>query len=303
MTENPENRGWRQTRSRLLVGRTMAARCVVVTTFIALILIVNPASAIGAPSLATSQMGAGDEREALRAPLRQSTTEAADLEPPTNSGVTSDASRMAAIVAVVKRQGVQGPLNLRRGSAVAVSNQVAEPALVVDARAKRVAEAEAAAAAIALTVQAAVEAEEAEAARKVAALAAVQEAEADAAASAMAAAVATETARASAAEAAALAAKQEAAAALAAKQEAAAVLSAKQEAGVRAAEVAATRNAQTVAAAAVVSNPKMPDRMSTLLIALTLMLGGILGLRLWRSRKEPFVLKANPIGASSSAGA
>jgi hypothetical protein len=58
-----------------------------------------------------------------------------------------------------------------------------------------------------------------------------------------------------------------------------------------------------VTAAAVVSNPRMPDRMSTLLIALAPMLGGILGLRLWRSRKEPFVLKASPIGASLSAGA
>jgi hypothetical protein len=67
--------------------------------------------------------------------------------------------------------------------------------------------------------------------------------------------------------------------------------------------VAATKNAEALAAAAVVSNPKMPDRMSFLLIALTPILGGVLGLRIWRSRKEPFVLKANPISASSSARA
>jgi hypothetical protein len=293
MTKKFGYRGRRQTRGRLPVARNTAARCSAVATFMALILIVNTASATGATSLAASQTGAGDEREALRAPLRQSTTEAADLEPPTNSGVTSDASRMAAIVAVVNRQAVQGPVNLKRVSAVAVSNLMSKPALVVDARAKRAAEAEAAAAAIALTVQATVEAQEAEATRKAAALAAVQEAEVDAAASAMAAAIATETARASAAE----------AAALAAKQEAAAVLAAKQEAEIRAAEVVATRNAEALAAAAVASNPKMLDRMSSLLIALTPMLGGALGFRLWRSRKEPFVLKANPIPARSSAPA
>jgi hypothetical protein len=211
---------------------------------------------------------------------------------------------MADIVAVVNRQGVQGAEALKRVSAVPVSNLVAEPVLVVDARAKRAAEAETAAAEIALTVQATVEAQEAEAASKAAALAAAQKAEAEAASSTTAAAIATETARASAAEAAALAAKQEAAAALAAKQEAAAILAAKQESEIRAAELAATtRNAQALAAAAVESNPKMPDRMSSLLIALTPMLGAVLGFRLWRSRKEPFVLKANPISASSSARA
>jgi hypothetical protein len=43
--------------------------------------------------------------------------------------------------------------------------------------------------------------------------------------------------------------------------------------------------------------------MSSLLIALTPLLGGVLGLRIWRSRKEPFVLKPNPIPARSSAPA
>jgi hypothetical protein len=266
MTENPRYRGRRQTRDRLPVGRTRAARGGAIATLIALILLVTTASAMGAP-------------------LQQSTTDAANLEPPTTSGATLDASRMAAIVAVVNRQGLQGPMNLTRVSAVVVSNQVAKPALVVDARAKRAAEAEAAAAAIALTVQATVEAQEAEAASKAAALATIQESEAAAAASATAAAIATETARDSA--------------------QAAAVLSAKQEAEVRAAEVAAarTRNAQAAVAPAVGSDPILPGRTSLLLIALTLMLGGALGLRLWRSRQEPFVLKANPIPARSSAPA
>jgi hypothetical protein len=147
------------------------------------------------------------------------------------------------------------------------------PALVVDARAKRAVDADAAAAEIALTVQATVEAQEAEAASKAAALAATQGAEADAAASATAAAA-----------------------------EAAAMMSAKQEARVHAAEVVATRNAEPVAAA-VASNRVLPDRMSSLLIALTPMLGGVLGLRLWRGRKEPFVLKANPTPARSGAPA
>jgi hypothetical protein len=308
MTEKPAYRGRRQTSSRLpVVGRT-TARCGAITTFIALTLIVTTLSAMAAPIPTASQtgasVGAGDGTEAFLAPLRQSTTDAADSESPTNSGATSEASDMAAIVAVLNRQGVQGPLNLQRVSAVPVANLATEPELVVDARTKRAAEAEAAASELALTVQATVEAQEAEAARKAAALAAVQKAEAESAASITAAAIATETARASAAEAAALTAKQEAAAALAAKQETAAILAAKQEAEVRAAEVAATtRNAQALAAAAVESNPKMPDRMSSLLIAFTLILGAVLGFRLWRSRKEPFVLKANPISASSSARA
>ena len=298
MTEKPAYRGRRQTSSRLpVVGRT-TARCGAITTFIALTLIVTTLSAMAAPIPTASQtgasVGAGDGTEAFLAPLRQSTTDAVDSEPPTTSGATSEASDMAAIVAVLNRQGVQGPLNLQRVSAVPVANLAREPELVVDARTKRAAEAEAAAAELALTVQATVEAQEAEAARKAAALAAVQKAESESAASITAAAIATETARASAAE----------AAALAAKQETAAILAAKQEAEVRAAEVAATtRNAQALAAAAVESNPKMPDRMSSLLIAFTLMLGAVLGFRLWRSRKEPFVLKANPISASASARA
>jgi hypothetical protein len=47
----------------------------------------------------------------------------------------------------------------------------------------------------------------------------------------------------------------------------------------------------------------LPDRMSSLLIALTPLLCGVLGLLIWRSRKEPFVLKPNPIPARSSAPA
>ena len=286
MTELPGYRGRRQTRGRLPLGRTTTVRYGAVATFIALILIVNPASALGAPSVVTSATGAsaaaGVGAEALLAPLRQSTTNAAP-ESPANSGATSEASRMAAILAVVNRQGVQGPRNLRRVSAVAVSNPMTMPALVVDARAKRAVEADAAAAEIAITVQATVEAQEAEAASKAAALAAIQAAEADAAALAEAAAIANKTARASTAE-------------------AAAILSAKQEARVHAAEVTATRNVESVAAAGV-SNPMVPDRVSSLLIALTPMLGGVLGLRLWRGRKEPFVLKANPTPAHSSAAA
>jgi hypothetical protein len=263
MTDKLAYRGRRQTRGWFPVGRAPAARFSAVTTFIVLTLIVTTSSAIGAP-------------------LRQSTTNAADLEPPASSGATSEASHMADIVAVLNRQGVQGPLNLKRVSAVAVSNLMTEPALVIDARAKRVAEAEAAEAEIALTVQATVEAQAAEAA-KAADLAAIAEAK-SAAASATAAAIATETTRNSAAE-------------------AAAALSAKQEAEMRAAEFAATKNVGTPAADEVVSHSKSPDRMSFLLIALTPMLGGVLGLRLWRSRKEPFVLKANPIPARSNAPA
>jgi hypothetical protein len=283
MTEKPGSRGRRQTRGRLPLGRTMTVRYGAVAAFISLILIVNTASTLGAPSAVASSLGTGggvgDRTEALLAPLRQSTTDAAP-ESPANSGATSEAGRMAAFVAVVNRQGVQGPRNLRRVSAVAVSNPMTMPALVVDARTKRAVEANAAAAEIALTVQATVEAQEAEAASKAAALAAIQEAEADAAA---AAAIANKTAGASTAE-------------------AAAMLSAKQETRVRAAELTAASNAASVAVTGVDNRP-LPDRMSSLLIALTPMLGGVLGLRLWRGRKEPFVLKANPTSAHSSAPA
>ena len=147
---------------------------------------------------------------------------------------------------------------LRRLSAVEVPNLMTEPELVVDARAKRVAEAEAAEAEIALSVQATVEAQAAEAA-KVANLAAIEDAE-SATASATAAAIATETARDSAAD-------------------AAAALLAKQEAEVRAAEFAATRNVEAPVPAEVVTDSTSPDRMSFLMIALTPLLGGVLGLR------------------------
>ena len=284
MIEKPAYRGWRQTISQLPVVPTASARCGAIITFIALTLIVTTPSAMGAPSLGLSltgtSVGTGDGSEALWAPLRQSTTDAADLEPPTSSGASSEASRMAAVVAVVNRQGVQGPLNLKRVSAVEVPNLMTEPELVVDARAKRVAEAEAAEAEIALSVQATVEAQAAEAA-KAANLAAIEEAESEAA-SATAAAIATETARNRAAD-------------------AAAALLAKQEAEVRAAEFAATRNVETPVATEVVRDSTSPDRMSFLMIALTPMLGGVLGFRIWRSRKEPFVLKVNPIPARSSA--
>jgi hypothetical protein len=263
MTNKPAYHGPRQTRGWLLVGRTTAARFSAVTTLIALTLVVTTLCAMGAP-------------------LHQSTTDAADREPPTNGGATTDAGHIAAIAAVLNHQGVQGPLTLQRVSAVAVPNLMTEPALVVDARAKRIAEAEATEAEVALSVQATVEAQAAEAV-KAADLEAIEEAQ-SAAASATAAAMATETARNSAAE-------------------AEAVLLAKQEAEVRAAEFAATKNVETPAAAEAVSHPLVPDRMSFLMIALTPMLGGILGLRLWRSRKEPFVLKANPIPAHSSAPA
>jgi hypothetical protein len=285
MNEKPRHRGRRQISCRCAAYHTTTTRCGVLATFIALLLIiVNSSSAIGAPSLVFltgAGVGAGDGSEALLVPLRQPTSSIADSDTSTNSGATSEASRMATIVAVVNQQGIQGPVNLRRVSGVAVSNLMTMPALVVDARAKRAAEADAAAAEIALMVQATVEAQEAEAASKAAALAASEQAEADAAASATAAAIATETARASAAE-------------------AAAMLSAKQETRVRAAELAATRNVEPVAAP-VVSASTSPDRMSSLLIALTPMLGGVLGLRIWRSRKEPFVLKANLTSAHSSA--
>ena len=302
MADKSENRGRRQMSGRLPVGRTTVARYGAIATFVVLIQMVNVASVMGAPGPVASLSGAsvGEGTEVLPAPLRQSTTEAADLEMPTDSGAESEGSRISAIVAVVNRQGIQGAESLQRVSAIAVPNLVPEPEFVVDARVERAAEANAAATAtavaaadVALSVQATVEAQAASDASAAAALAVAQQVEADAAASAAVAADATATARAEATEAAiAMAAARETqAAAVAATREA--------EASV----AAATARADALAAAAEASKRQFTNRVSLLLIALIPMVGGVLGLRFWRNRKEPFVLKAIPVSVNASAHA
>jgi hypothetical protein len=219
---------------------------------------------------------------------------------------------MAAMVAIVNRHGIQGIENLQRVSAIPVPNLMLEPELVVDAGAKRAAEADAAAKAaalaeaeVALSVQATVEAQEAEAASTATALAAIQEAEAAASATAEAAAAASATAEAEAAASAtaelaasATAAAEATAAAHASAEEAAATLSANRQEEFRAVEAAATQNLDMLVAA-VDGDPRLPGRMSSLLIALMPLLGGLLGFRLWRIKKDPFVLKANLVNVGT----
>jgi hypothetical protein len=71
---------------------------------------------------------------------------------------------------------------------------------------------------------------------------------------------------------------------------------------VQAAE-AATARAEAQAAAVVESNRQFLQRMTILLLSLALLIGGFLGLRFWRNRKEPFVLKAIPGSGTAHAHA
>jgi hypothetical protein len=292
MNKKSGNCCWRQTMNTLRVGRSRSARLAAIATVAALMLVVTTTSTSGAPGpiafLSGASVGVPGQNEALWAPLRQSTSNAADLETPQDSDTTLEANSLAAMLAVVNRQGIQGAENLQRVSAIAVPNLTTKPQLVVDARAMRAAEADAAAVAateVALSVQATVEAQAVQADSTAVALAAVQAAEAEAATSATAAAEASAIARAT-------------------TSEIAAAMSATREARADAAATAtATAKARALAAAAVVSEPRFPDPKSSLLIALMPLLGGLLGFRLWQIKKEPFVLKAAPASAHARASA
>jgi hypothetical protein len=301
MNEKSGNRCWRRMRGRCPGSRLRAARFGAIMAFAALILILNGVPVSGATSPVVSLSGASmavrEGSGGLQAPLQQLSTNPTEPETPAEPGVASEDSRMAAVVAMVDRHGIQGFENLQRVSAIPVPNLMLDPELVVDAGTKRAAEADAAAkaaalaaTAVAVSVQATVEAQEAEAASTATALAAIEEADAQAAASATAEAEVAASAT---------AAVVATAAARASADEAAAALAAKREAAFRSVEAAATRDLDTLAAAAVASDPKMPGRMSSLLIALTPLLGGLLGFRLLRLKKEPFVLKANPVNGST----
>jgi hypothetical protein len=204
---------------------------------------------------------------------------AAASEPTAAAG--EQASAMATTVAVLHWQGEQGAANLARVSDVKVPNLLPTPAPTVDTSADETAVANAAATAtasasqeIARSVQATVAASATASAIEAAALEETREAGAKA--EATAAAQATQTARASAA---------------------ATRVSVAANATVIAAAVAATREAELRAAAAVPAPEPASFRLPPLLLALVPVLGGLSGLAYWRTRKEPFVLKANAANA------
>lgn len=75
---------------------------------------------------------------------------------------------------------------------------------------------------------------------------------------------------------------------------------------IRRAEAAADSaraSAEAQTAAAVEHNRQVSQRVTTLLLSLALLLGGFLCFRFWRSRKEPFVLKAQPVSGTTHAHA
>lgn len=204
-------------------------------------------------------------------------------------GTAEELGRIAALTSILDRQGSRSAGNLERVAAIEVINLTASPEFVVDTRQERAAAAEAA-------VAAALAADQVDDEAQVAAVVATQEAETSAAvAAALAADRKDDDARA-----AALAATREAEVAAAdatAKAEAQAVASAAQAAE------AATAQAEARAEAAMESNRQFVQRATMLLLALALLGVGMLCLRFWRKRKEPFVLKAIPGSGSVHAHA
>ena len=258
-----------------------AVRFGAVAVFSATLLLGNAGPAWGAvqPDTVPSQVGmdAGTGSGALRAPMRQS---ADTPDPAAETDAVDEANRRAAVVAILNQHAIRGAENLARVSAVPVPNASSHAEFVVDARAERVLAASAAATAAAvaksetaLSVQATVEALAASDATTAAALVAAQQADA---------ATATRIA-----QAAAVTATQEAQAAATREAEAA--------------TAAATARADALAAATEASKRQLSHRVAMLMIALIALAGGILGFRLWRNKKEPFVLKAIPVNLTANA--
>ena len=234
-----------------------AMRLGAVAVFSATLLLGNAGPAWGAaqPDTVPSRVGmdAGTGSGALRAPMRQS---ADTPDPAAETDTADEASRRAAVVAILNQHSLRGAKNLARVSAVTVPNASSHAEFVVDARAERALAASAAATAA-----------------TAAALAAAQQADAEAA---------TRTA-----QSAAVTATQEARAAATREAEASAA--------------AATARADALAAATEASKRQFSHRVAMLMIALTALAGGILGFRLWRNKKEPFVLKAIPVNLTANA--
>jgi chemotaxis protein histidine kinase CheA len=277
-------------------------------------------SGIVASSGATTRGGS----DAFLAPWLQPVDAPAETPPQPDS--SAEFGRVAALTTILNQQGPRSVENLERVSAAEVLNVTLSPEFVIDARAEREAAEVAAAEAARLAAEAAAaEVTTAEAARSAQAVAEVQ-AEADAAVAAALAAdqsddaaqaaafEATREAETTAANATATAEAQAAAAAFEATREAEAsaaeaTVTAEAQAAARAiqkaeasaAAVAAQAEAQVAAAAA--SKQELTLRVAVLLLSLALLVGGLLVLRFWRNRKEPFVLKASPVSVTSQAHA
>jgi hypothetical protein len=267
---------------------------------------VSPVLSAAAPTdvFAVSDRAIRDGRDAHLVSPHQATDTRADERAEPDTG--EELGRIAALTTILDRQGSRSAGNLERVSSIEVLNLAVGPEFVVDAREERGAAAQAAAAEAASTeatrsAEAAAEAQVEATAAVAAALAADQvddEAE-------VAAVVATQEAKASAAVVAALAADKKdddaQAAALTATREAEvaasdATATAEAQAAASAVQAAeaATAKAEAQAESAVESNRQFVQRATMLLLSLALLSGGLLCLRFWRNRKEPFVLKAIP---------
>ncbi len=270
---------------------------------------VTPVLSATAPTdiLAASDRVIRDGRDAHLASQRQATD--TRTGEPADPDTGEERARIAALTTILDRQGSRSAGNLERVSSIEVLNLAAGPEFVVDAREERAVAEQAAqaAAAEAASIEATRSAEaaaEAQVEAKAAVAAALAADEVDDGTE-VAAVVATQEAAASAAVAAALAADKKvddaqvaaltatreaevAASDATATAEALAAASAVQEAE------AATAKAEAQAAAAVESNRQFVQRATVLLLSLALLSGGLLCLRFWRNRKEPFVLKAIP---------
>jgi hypothetical protein len=254
--------------------------CIAALGFLVIVSSAAPALSRPAGSLVIASWGAQAGSGVRLAPPRQIEADTSDPETETGSTAESRASDMATTVAILHRQGEQGAENLARVSGIAVPNLMVVTEPPFDAAAQQIAVANAAATATAVaataverSVQATVEAQATSAAVEAAALAATQAAQSQA--EATAAARATQTAKATVAA----------------------------DAARIAASVSATMEADrlALAATAVPVAENAPIRLSPLLIALIPLFGGLFGVAFWRARKEPFVLKANPVNASASA--
>ena len=245
-----------------------------------------PASGVAGPHavLAIAGIDAGVGSGVFRAPMRQSTD---TPDPSTETDTADDASRMAAVVAILNQQAVRSAGNLERVSDVVVPNLTLRAEFVVDARAERALAASAAVTAVAVAQA------EAEAARSAKAALEAQTASDVATAAELAAAQQADTEAATRdAQVAAKVATQEA--------EAAALIEFRKA---EASAAATTAKTDALAAAAEASKRQSVYRVSLLFIAFALVLGSVLALRLWRNRKEPFVLKAIPVTVTASAHA
>ena len=261
----------------------LAAAALVIALLTVTPVLVSPAAAAARSTISQNQPA---ESTALLAPPRQSATSTPVPEQGSRSGDGMDANQIATAAAVLNRHGAAGAENLAMVTAVNVENLQSRPELVFDLRAEQAA----VATEVARSVQATVEANaktvaiaaEATASAAMTATANAESQEAEALSAAASAADETATASASATETAMSVSATKEAEALALAAVATAT-----------AEAQAAADAEAIALAVAARDQSLARGKALLLLALILVLGGILGVTLWRRGKEPFVLKAN----------